>query len=325
MRAGEAEVFDLGYQRYTGPREGRSRARLALFENGVRTVLGVGRGGRAKILPVGLFLAVMTPAVVFVTILAFLDPLAGDEAADFIPGPADYYSIVSVVLIIFGAIMAPELLCPDRRDNVLPLYLVRPLTPTDYLIARFLAFFAIVLVLVYAGQIVLQAGLILTANDQVEYLRDNWRDVPRILFMGALIATFISVGPLAVAAFTTRRAYAAAFVIAAWLLLNSISDGLTFQECTTETVTGDGVMISSTEECTRPAGALAPYIGLLNLGGATENINAMVFDVDLEPGQGSPSSNAVAELHDAFPIGAYLLWTGIPALLLWSRYRRIRL
>ena len=325
MMAREAEVFDLGYQRYTGPREGRTRARLALFENGVRTVLGIGRGGRAKILPVGLFLAVMTPAVVFVIILSFLDTLAGDEASQFIPGPADYYSIVSVVLIIFGAIMAPELLCPDRRDNVLPLYLVRPLTSNDYLIARFLAFFVIALILVYVGQIVLQAGLILTANDQIEYIRENWQDVPRILFMGALIAAFISVGPLAVAAFTTRRAYAAAFVIAAWLLLNAISDGLTFQECTFEERTEDGEVVSSTEDCSRPAGGLAPYIGLLNLGGATENINAMVFDVDLESGEGSPSSMAVAELGDAFPIGAYVLWTGIPALLLWHRYRRIRL
>ncbi|MXY59057.1 MAG: hypothetical protein F4Y96_00770 [Chloroflexi bacterium] len=325
MRAREAEVFDLGYQRYTGPREGRNRARLALFENGVRTVLGIGRGGRAKILPVGLFLAVITPAVVFVTILAFLDPIAGDDATQFIPGPADYYSIVSVILIIFGAIMAPELLCPDRRDNVLPLYLVRPLTSTDYLIARFLAFFSIVLVLVYAGQIVLQAGLILTAGDQVDYIRDNWQDVPRILFMGALIATFISVGPLAVAAFTTRRAYAAAFIIAAWLLLNSISDGLTFQECISEEFMQDGGTVSSTTECTRPVGDLAPYIGLLNLGGVTDNLNNMVFDVDLEPGEGSPSSMAVAELHDAFPIGVYVLWTGIPALLLCHRYRRIRL
>ena len=325
MRAGEAEVFDLGYQRYTGPREGRSRARLALFENGVRTVLGIGRGGRAKVLPVGLFLAVITPAVVFAVILAFLDPIAGDDASQFIPGPADYYSIVSVILIIFGAIMAPELLCPDRRDNVLPLYLVRPLTSTDYLVARFLAFFIIVLGLVCAGQVVLQAGLIFTADEPLDYIRENWADVPRILFMGVLIAAFISVGPLAVAAFTTRRAYAAAFVIAAWLLLNSVSDGLTFQECTFETVTDDGRLISSSEDCTRPAGDLAPYVGLLNLGGATDNINNMVFDVDVEPGQGSPSSTAVAELHDAFPIGAYMLWVGVPALLLWHRYRRIRL
>ena len=325
MKGGDAEVFDLGYQRYAGPREGRSRARLALFENGVRTVLGIGRGGRAKILPVGLFLAVMTPAVVFVTILAFLDPLAGDGAADFIPGPSDYYSLVSVVLIIFGAIMAPELLCPDRRDNVLPLYLVRPLTSNDYLVARFLAFFAIVLALVYAGQIVLQAGLILTANDQVEYIRENWTDAPRILFVGVLIAAFISVGPLAVAAFTTRRAYAAAFVIAAWLVLNSVGDVLTFQPCTVEERFQDGETVSRTEECTRPAGDLAPYVGLLHLGGVTDNLNAMVFDIEPTEGNAAPSAVAAAELHDAFPVGVYALWVGIPALLLWHRYRRIRL
>ncbi len=343
MREREAEVFDLGYQHYTGRREGRNRARFAVFENGVRTVLGIGRGGRAKILPVGLFIAVMTPAVVFVIILSFLDPLAGDGAADFIPGPGDYYSIVSVILIIFGAIMAPELLCPDRRDNVLPLYLVRPLTSTDYVLARFLAFFVIALALVYAGQIVLQAGLVLTASDPVDYVRDNWLDVPRILGVGALIALFISVAPLAVAAFTTRRAYAAAFVIAAWLLLNSISDGLTAETSCTIVTTSDqggdaiieesGFEVGSTiipegevvsRECTRPAGDLAPYVALLNLSGATENINGMVFDSANENG-GSPSSLAVSGLHDAFPIGAYILWTGIPALLLWNRYRRIRL
>ena len=320
MRAGEAEVFDLGYQRYTGPREGRNRARLALFENGVHTVLGVGRGGRAKILPVGLFLGAITPAVVFVIILSFI----GDAGADFIPSPANYYSIVSIILIIFGAIMAPELLCPDRRDNVLPLYLVRPLTPTDYVLARFFAFFVIVLALVYVGQIVLQAGLILTASEPLDYIRDNWLDVPRILLVGALIAAFISLGPLAVAAFTTRRAYAAAFVIAAWLLLNSISDGLTSQICTSQTVTRDGEVVESQQECSSPVGDLAPYVALLNLSGVTGNLNGMVFG-DTNEELGSPSSSAVSELNDAFPIVVYVLWTGIPALLLWHRYRRIRI
>lgn len=320
MRAREAQVFDLGYQRYTGPREGRNRARLALFENGVRSVLGIGRGGRAKILPVGLFLGAMTPAVVFVIVLSFI----GDEGADFIPSAGDYYSIVSTILIIFGAIMAPELLCPDRRDNVLPLYLVRPLTSTDYVLARFLAFFVIVLALVYAGQVVLQAGLILTTSEPVEYIRDNWLDVPRILLVGVLIAAFISVGPLAVAAFTTRRAYAAAFVIAAWLVLNSVSDGLTSQICTSDTVVQNGEVVESSQECSGPAGDFAPYVALLNMSGVTGNINRMVFD-DTNAEVGSPSASAASELHYAFPIGVYALWTGVPALLLWNRYRRIRL
>ena len=73
----DAEVFDLGYQHYTGPREGRNRARMALFQNGVRTILGIGRGGRAKILPALLFFGVMIPAVVFVIILSFIGEAGG--------------------------------------------------------------------------------------------------------------------------------------------------------------------------------------------------------------------------------------------------------
>ena len=314
----DAEVFDLGYQHYTGPREGRNRARMALFQNGVRTILGIGRGGRAKILPVLLFLGVMSPAVVFVIILSFI----GEAGADFIPGPADYYGIVGVVLIIFSAIMAPELLGPDRRDNVLPLYLVRPLTSTDYILARFLAFFVIALALVYAGQIILQAGLILTADSQIDYIRDNWTDVLRILFVGIVVALFISVAPMSVAAFTTRRAYAAAFVIAVWLLTTSVTNALTAETCTSETVSSNGTVISSSEECSPLTGDWAPYIGLLDVGSVSDNISAMVFDTEPE----GPSMMAVEELdNNAWPIGAYLAFTGIPALLLWNRYRRIRL
>ena len=338
----DAEVFDLGYQRYTGPREGRNRARLALFENGVRTVLGIGRGGRAKILPALLFFAVMIPAVVFVIILSFV----GEAGEGFIPGPADYYGVVGVVLIIFSAIMAPELLGPDRRDNVLPLYLVRPLTSTDYILARFLAFFAIALALVYAGQLVLQAGLILTADSQIDYVRDNWTDVLRILFVGVLVALFISIAPMAVAAFTTRRAYAAAFVIAVWLLSTSVTNSpLVTENCTIQTTDSQGNVTSFemtvapgtedrptegvvreggrtiTTECSRPTGDWAPYIGLLDAGSVTDNISVMVFDTEPE----GPSMMAVDELHNAWAIGAYLAFTGIPALLLWNRYRRIRL
>ena len=39
-----SEVFDLGYQHYKGPREGQMRARKAIWINGMRTALGLGRG-----------------------------------------------------------------------------------------------------------------------------------------------------------------------------------------------------------------------------------------------------------------------------------------
>ena len=331
MRQREAEVFDLGYQRYTGPRQGRNRARWALFVNGVRTLLGIGRGGKAKILPVLLFISVITPAVVFVIILSFIGDLAAAAAeGDFIPGPAVYYGIVSLVLVLFGAIMAPELLGPDRRDNVLPLYLVRPLTTKDYLAMRLASFAVIVLALVYSGQAVLYGGFVLTAEAPMDYLRDNWADIPRILFVGVVITLFISLLTLAVSAYVTRRAIAAAVIIGGFILLNFIADSLTsLQGCNRDVVVENGALVSEVEGCDYLIGDYAPYIGLLHLSGATENINNMVFDVDVTSGfgadQASPSVIAASELDDRWPIAAYLVWVMLPAAALWNRYRRLRL
>ena len=137
-----AELFDLGYQHYEGPREGRMRARKAVFVNGFRTALGLGRGSLAKVLPILLFAAAMAPAIIIALIVS-----TADELDINLPGHSDYYQIVSIILIIFSAIIAPELLCTDRRTGVISLYLVRPLTVTDYVAGRWLAFFSITLLI----------------------------------------------------------------------------------------------------------------------------------------------------------------------------------
>ena len=164
MTQATGELFDLGYQHYKGPREGRMRARKAIFLNGFRTTLGLGRGPVAKILPMLLFASAMAPAV----ILAFIASVAEEVEVD-LPGHSDYYQIVSMILILFSAVIAPELLCPDRRDGVISLYLVRSLTSTDYVAGRWLAFFAITLLIVYSGQVVLMVGLTLSAAELLEY------------------------------------------------------------------------------------------------------------------------------------------------------------
>ena len=64
MTQPQGEVFDIGYQRYEGPREGRGRARLALWKNGVRTALGLGRSVVSKILPSLLIIFMLVPALV---------------------------------------------------------------------------------------------------------------------------------------------------------------------------------------------------------------------------------------------------------------------
>jgi ABC-2 type transport system permease protein len=314
----QGEVFDLGYQRYEGPREGRSRARKAIYWDGVKLILGIGRGPKAKILPILLFISAILPAIVFVIILSF----AG-QGADFLPGPADYNGIIATLLIIFGAIMAPELFTPDRKDRVLDLYLVRPITSTDYAFARVAAFMSIVLALVYSGQVVLQAGLILTATEPWEYIKDNWDDIPRFMAAGFLVALFITAIPMAVATFTNRRAYASAFVIGLFMVATFTVNGLTSETCSGNARSENGRISFDELECEAVTGEAAKYISLLSFMEAPLFMNDLVFDVvDDDP---SPAAKAQRELHDGIPIGTYGLYTLTPLVLIWWQYRRARI
>lgn len=299
------ELFDLGYQHYDGPREGRARARKAVFFDGFRTTLGLGRGAGAKVLPILLFSAAMAPAV----ILALIASLS--EGQLDLPGHPEYYQIVSVVLLIFAAIIAPELLCPDRRNGVLSLYLVRPLSIGDYVAARWLAFFAITLLLVYSGQLVLLAGLILSASNPAEYIQDNWLDLPRILGAGFLLAAFITTLPLTVAAFTDRRAIAAAFVIGIFIISTATAGALT--ECHEAPVRPDG------SPCEPVTGSAAKWLTMIDINGVPTNVNNIIFDVEAE----APRDQLIGELPKIVPIGWYIILTGGLGTALWLRYRRL--
>ena len=299
-RPSAAEVYDLGYQRYRGPREGRARARRALYVNGLRTTLGIGRGMMPKVLAVLMFGAAMVPAVIMAVIIAIFEPLA-----DALPTHEDYYGLVSLVLFLFAAIIGPELLCPDRRDGVIHLYLVRPITPADYVAARWLALLTVTLALVYSGQVVLWLGLVLSASDPAEYLRENWLDIPRILGAGLVVAVFLATAPLAVAAFTNRRAYAAAFLIGLFLISATVSGVLT--ECRGADESGE------CEE--RVTGGAAGWLSLVSVGEAPTRVNDIIFGNELD---GAPG-----ELPRAVPVLWYALLTGGLGALLWRRYNRM--
>lgn len=283
------------------------RARKAVFVDGFRTTLGLGHGPLAKVLPIMLFGAAMAPAVIMAIIASQTEGLVD------LPDHADYYRIVSIVLIIFSAIIAPELLCPDRRNGVISLYLVRPLTTTDYVAGRWLAFFTVTLLLVYSGQIVLLAGLILSASEPLDYLRDNWLDIPRILAAGLLVAIFITTLPLAVSTFTNRRAYAAAFVIGLFIISTATAGILT--ECDE----GRHRSTESTRQCEPITGDAAKWIDLVDLGRVPTYVNDMIFGVEDDRDR----SQFVTELPRIVPIGWYVLLTGGLAFVLWSRYKRL--
>jgi ABC-2 type transport system permease protein len=312
------EVYDLGYQRYAGPREGRTRARKAMYLDGVKLVLGIGRGARAKKLPLLLFASAMVPAMIFVIILSVVGP-----ADDFIPGPADYNGVIGTLLIMAGAIMAPELLTPDRKDRVLDLYLVRPISSDDYVFARVAAFFSVIFALVCSGQIVLQIGLLLTATDPWEYLKDNWLDIPRFLGAGFLVALFVTVIPMAVASFTTRRAYASAFVIGYFLITLAVINALTAQQCDSRAFSEDGQLTFQTTDCRPLTGDAARYIALASPMDISFRVNDIVFGLESQPDD-APSVVEMQKLPTGVVVAFYLAYVLVPLWLIRRQYKRLR-
>lgn len=344
MSTPEGQVFDLGYSHYDGPREGRSRARRALFVNGIRTCFGLGRGPWAKVLPILFLVAVMAPAAM----MAIMAGLLGEVFADVLdlPGPQNYYEIVSPILLIFAAIIAPELLCSDRQNGVINLYLVRPLSSNDYVVSRWLSFFAVSLVFIYAGQVVLLTGLVMGSEEPFAYLQENWEHVPRFLLAGLAIAAVTTTIPLAAASLTTRRAYASLAVIGLFVVTTVVVAVLSEIDCInspdveqaasrrmadSETTPGTGLVVTfgndgqlepgnSGTVCEPELGIVGRWARLLDFGGIPLQISDLIFgeyDAELTP------ETELIPLPPPVAVVWWLVVVAIPAAVLWNRYRRL--
>jgi len=296
---GSGTVFDIGYQNYTGPREGRQRARLAVFKDGIRTALGLGRGGRAKILPWAFIAILALIGLVMALMAGAADRFVGPGAAERLnlPSHSDYYGIASIILFVFAAVVAPELLCRDRRDGVINLYLVRPLTGSDYVIARWSAFLVVMLAAAWLPQIILFSGLSMGDPAPVGYLREHWLDVPRFLLAGLAVAAYTTTLAMLTASFTTRRAYASVFLVGLFLISTPFTTGL----------------------ASEVEGAGGQWISMFNLTNIPVHVNDYIFGELSAITREAPAATLPASVLTAW----YFAWTLIPAAILWFRYRRL--
>jgi ABC-2 type transport system permease protein len=314
MSQAQGEIFDLGYQHYEGPRGGRLQGVWSLWVNGFRTILGLGRGARAKILPVAMSLVAIAPPAVYLLLAAVSPAMAPVSHADFYEG-------TSLLLLLFAAIIAPELLIPDRRNRVTTLYLVRPLSSFDYIAARWSAFLLVTLAVALFGQVLVLGGHLLVVEAPGDFLRENWDNIPRFIFAGTLIAVFVTTIPLAVAAITDRRAYAAAFVIAIFIITTPMSAMLTTEWCEADEihVVRDGEITTEygEESCGRITGDFAKWFVLLDVGRAPTHLSDLIFDDD--------SQDDAAMLVEELPVAVPIAWYGLlvlgPGALMLLRYR----
>ncbi|HLL69654.1 MAG TPA: ABC transporter permease [Micromonosporaceae bacterium] len=207
-------IHDIGYQRYTGPRLGRRYIVGSLYVHGLRTAFGIGRGFKAKLFP----WAITGIITVVAAVLIVIRSLSGEMPVTY-PGFAE---AVSVLLILFLATAAPELVSRDLGAGVLPLYFSRPLRRLDYPLAKLASLTSAVWLLIVGPLLLMYAGGAFSRDDG---LLGAWRElgdlVPGLLY-AAMYAIVLSSLALLVASAAKRRAFAAGAVVAAFLITTPV-------------------------------------------------------------------------------------------------------
>ncbi len=211
-------MFDRGYQHYDGQRLGRSSSIKALILWSVKRGIGIKKRWTAKIMPIVLYGLAYLPAIVITAIIAFL-PAEG-------LGYGSLYGFLEFIILIYAASVAPEMLCDDRRENVLPLYFSRPITRMDYLVAKISAMAILMATIVFGPALMLFAGRALTADSPASWLVRNFDEVLRIFAFGTLISALYAGIGLVIATFTTRKGIAAASMIVGLIIITGIVHGL---------------------------------------------------------------------------------------------------
>ena len=215
-------VYDRGYRPYDGPRGRRGAATLALYKASMRRALGIRRSWRQKVAPFVLLGIVTIPAIVNVGI-GYVTRDRANTNFEIITY-RDYVG-VSSALLLFVALVAPDVMCPDRRQHVLPLMFARPLTGIDYIIAKVGAIATILFAFSFLPQVVLFVGNMLVSNSAYDYLTGHLDVLWKVPITVAVLALYYAVIGVAISSLTDRRIVAGAGVIGL-LLVTSISSGI---------------------------------------------------------------------------------------------------
>src|SRR4051794_28232703 len=218
-------VYDRGYRPYEGARGLRGAATYALYKASVRRALGIRRSWRQKFAPFVLLGIVTIPAIVDVGIgYVTRDRVDKLEIITY-----RGYVGVSSALLLFVALVAPDVMCPDRRQRVLPLMFARPLTGVDYVVAKVGAIASILFAFSFIPQVILFVGNMLVSDSALDYFTGHLDILWKVPVAVALLALYYAVIGDAIASLTDRRIVAGAAIVGL-LLVTSITAAIVIGE-----------------------------------------------------------------------------------------------
>lgn len=288
----EAQIHDVGYRGYDGPRTGLGRIITALGVHTIQRTLGLKRPLKHKILPTVALLIAFLPAVIFVGMAALL-PI--DLVAENIlpTSYAEYLGVIATGVVVFVALVGPEALCPDRRTGMLSLYLASPLDRDTYLLGKAGGIGVVLSLMTTAPLLFLLLAYTIEGSGPdgiVDFADLLWR----ILLAGTVVTAYFTMLTTAVSSFTTRRAIASAVIVIGLIV--------------------SGVATSAIVE----ADAGPEELGLLNLLNIPVEAAARILG-DYPPGR----ERALGNVSGLLVIGATVAWTVLAAVVARVRYQRL--
>lgn len=208
----DARIIDQGWRAYDGERRGPGGAVRSLAWHSTLRALGLRRTFWAKALPIASVTIAYLPAAVFVGIAALVPDEVRGEIDALNPDYSSYYGFITAAIVLFVAAVGPEVLCPDRRNGVLGLYLASPLTRDTYLLAKVLAVLPVLALVTLGPPLLLLVGYTLTDAGPDGFL--GFLEVLlKVTASGIAVSAVYTALSLAASSFTDRRAVASGGII----------------------------------------------------------------------------------------------------------------
>lgn len=197
-----ARIVDRGYQHYDGTRLGLTHSFWVMLWAALKRGLGLRRSFYTKIMPWLLIAVAFLPVAIILGIVV----ITGQAM------PSVYYvrlySSLATLFILFTGLVAPDLICADRRQRVTSLYFASPITRLHYIAAQVVSLILLTLTITLIPFVLIFFGNALLSPAFSTYVSNNAGDLLHVALIGALMAVFYSAIAMAVSSFTDKRAYA---------------------------------------------------------------------------------------------------------------------
>jgi ABC-2 type transport system permease protein len=299
-------IHDIGYQRYEGPRLGRAYAVRSLYTHALRTAYGFGRSGKAKAFP-WIVVGIMTMVAVIFTVIR-------SQTGAVVQSYSEFVGSLWILVVLFSAIVAPELVSRDLRGGVLPLYFSRPLTRVDYALAKLAGLITAIFLLIAGPQTLMFVGGAFTLDG----FHGIWNEFGRYtagLATALLYACVFGALSLLVASLAGRRAVAAALTVGVYLVtlpIYALLVGISFGRAAAAS-DGHGPIVLTGSEAT-----LAELASLASPVRIVLNVSRWWFGNHLEPGE-PDFLGPYGPLYFGVAAGLFV----VCVVLLLLRYRKV--